>query len=156
MSEDNSSVSLHIKACHSDGRPAGENPQTWSFFMDILRFCNAPLTTRSETEIDSPTVFKPLPDGVQFHGFQALLPLHGAQLTPGSIRWYWAQAGIIAQSLLSVAHVSGLSGWIDPFVEPTRSSPIHSTTMKILYFMSTFQDPIPPYIYYENKEAEPG
>lgn len=87
MSEDNSSVFLHIKACHSDGRPAGENPQTWSFFMDILWFCNAPLTTRSETETDSPTAFKPQPGGVQFPGFQALLPLHGAQLTPGSIRW---------------------------------------------------------------------
>lgn len=106
MSEDNGSIILHIKACCSDGRPAGENFQTWSFFMDILRFCNVPLTPgvglRQTVSEGSPTAFKPLQGEVQFSGFQALLPLQGAQLTRGSIRWYWAQAGIVAQSLCSV------------------------------------------------------
>ena len=48
--EDNSSVVLHVEACHSVGGSVGADPHTWSFSVDILRFCDAPLPVRSGSE----------------------------------------------------------------------------------------------------------
>ena len=137
MSEDNSSIILHIKACHSDGRPAGENFQTWSFFMDIFRFCNVPLTPRSGTETDS---LRRQSHCLQTSaGWSSVLWLPGPAPSPwGPVNTRVHQVVLspgrdrCSISVLCVAHVSGLSGWIDRFIECTRSSPLHSTTMKIL------------------------